>query len=563
VSEQTPVALGTYLGRRLVEAGVGHWFGVPGDYNLALLDRLLAIPELTFVGCCNELNAGYAADGYARMRGAGAVVVTFSVGGLSVLNAVAGAYAENLPVVVVSGGPNTNDGPAHHVLHHTLGHVDTGYQRDIFAHVTVAAEIVRRAEDAPVQIDRAIAVALLHRKPVYLEIPCNLAGAPVPAPEPRGFPRTPAGDPAAVAAAADAVAAVLHGAVRPVFVAGEGLRPADAAAAFRRAAEAAGCAVATMPDAKGFFPETHPAAMGVYWGPVSSPGCAEVVESADVVLLAGARLTDYTTAGWVALLEPARCIRLERDTVAVGARLFQDAPMAAVLDAVATRVRPNPASLTAYRRIADGRPADVDVDPDQPLATRRLFARVQALLDARTTVVAETGDSWFNGMKLRLPEGAGFEIQMQYGSIGWSVGATLGCALGAPDRRIVTLVGDGSFQLTAQELSTIVRSGARPLILLLNNGGYTIEVEIHDGPYNVIQPWDYAGLMAVVGGPAQPGRAWRVRTEGELDRALAEALAHDGPCLVECLLDRDDCSRELLEWGRRVATANARPPRAD
>ncbi len=185
------------------------------------------------------------------------------------------------------------------------------------------------------------------------------------------------------------------------------------------------------------------------------------------------------------------------------------------------------------------------------------------MLDEHTTVLVETGDSWFNGIKLKLPEGTKFEIQMQYGSIGWSVGATLGYSLATKDkRRLLTFVGDGSFQLTAQEVSTIIRYELDPIIFLLNNGGYTIEVEIHDGPYNSIQNWDYAGLVDVFNAGGGNGWSTRVTTEGELQKAIKTALTHKGgPSFIEVMLDRDDCSKELLEWGSRVASNNSRPPR--
>lgn len=179
------------------------------------------------------------------------------------------------------------------------------------------------------------------------------------------------------------------------------------------------------------------------------------------------------------------------------------------------------------------------------------------MLGPDSIVLTETGDSWFNGMKLRLPEGAKFEIQMQYGSIGWSVGATLGLALGAESSTVIAAIGDGSFQLSAQEVSTMIRYELRPIIFVINNRGYTIEVEIHDGPYNNIKNWDYAGLMNVFN--AENGNGWgtRVETEEELAAAIDKAIAHNGPSLIECIIDRDDCSKELLEWGVRVSAFNS------
>lgn len=128
--------LGRHLAQRLVQIGVEDIFTVPGDFNLTLLDHLIAEPKLKNIGCCNELNAGYAADGYARQRGVGACVVTFTVGGLSVINAIAGAYSENLPVVCIVGGPNSNDFGTNRILHHTIGLADFGQELHCFRAVT-------------------------------------------------------------------------------------------------------------------------------------------------------------------------------------------------------------------------------------------------------------------------------------------------------------------------------------------------------------------------------------------------------------------------------------------
>jgi pyruvate decarboxylase len=555
--------IGTYLATRLEQMGLAHYFVVPGDYNLVLLDELLTNPRLEQIGCCNELDAGYAADGYARARGAAAVVVTFSVGGLSAINAIAGAYAEDLPVLLVSGGPNTNDEGANHRLHHTLGTGDLSYQADLYRRVTCDAVVIKHPEDAPGLIDRAIRSALRERKPAYIEIACNLAGTPVPPPADFGALATPEpNDAAALAAAVAEVTAFLGRAVKPVLLAGVKLRSCGAIPAFRELAEALGCAVAVMPNAKGFFPEDHPQYIGTYWGTVSSLGCAEVVESSDAILAAGPTFNDYTTVGYSALLRSDRIVEAGPDRVRLRGGDHGGIVLADLLAALARRAQRNDTSLKVFERIRSERPTPHAAALDAPLTSREINRQIEDLLDPTTTLVAETGDSWFNGIKMRLPEGAAFEFQMQYGSIGWAVGATLGYALAAgAERRIVAMIGDGSFQLTAQELSTMIRLGLPVIIFLINNRGYTIEVEIHDGPYNNIKNWDYAGLVGVFNASDGDGLGLRATTARELAAAIERARQHrTGPTLIECAIDRDDCSKELLEWGSRVAAANARPP---
>ncbi|MFN2160635.1 MAG: thiamine pyrophosphate-binding protein [Candidatus Promineifilaceae bacterium] len=563
MERDTQTTVGGYLAARLEQIGLRHYFAVPGDYNLVLLDELLKNEALQMISCCNELNAGYAADGYCRASGGpSAVIVTFSVGGLSLSNAVAGAYAEDLPLIAISGGPNSNSQAENELLHHTLGKVDYTYKRAIYSHITAEAIIVKHAAEAPAQIDQAIDTALRLSKPVYLEIASNIAAYPVAAPSPRSFTAGASSDRESLAAAVEHAAALLNAAIKPVLVAGVKLRPGRALNAFQALAESSGYGVASMPNAKGFFNEEHAHYMGIYWGPVSSPGCSEIVESADLALFAGPSFTDYTTSGHAALINPDKMIVANAGSVVTPTSVFNNVALADFLGALALKLKHNAASWIAYGRVAERLMPPAPGAAGDPITTRHLFARIQEMLDEQSCVIAETGDSWFNGMNLNLPEGARFEIQMQYGSIGWSVGAVLGYCLARPQSRVIALIGDGSFQMSAQEVSTMIRYGVKPLIFLINNGGYTIEVEIHDGPYNTIKNWDYAALMAVFN--AGDGRGWgaRVGTEEELDAAIATAQDHDGPALIEVLIDRDDCSKNLLEWGGHVARNNGRPPRA-
>lgn len=555
--------VGSYLASRLEQIGIHDYFAVPGDYNLVLLDQVLKNDQLQFVGCCNELNLGYACDGYARANGIAAGFVTFSVGGLSAINAIAGAYAEDLPIVFVSGGPNTNAWPENRPLHHTLGEVRYRYQLDMFKQVTAAALCIEHLDDAPEMIDRAINECLRRRKPVYLEIACNLAGENIPSAPLQKLTAPMPCDVAALEAAVEHAAEMLNNAVKPVLVGGVKLRPWDGIAAFADLAKASGYATAMMPNAKGFFDENDPQYIGTYWGPVSSQGCAEVVESADAYLFAGPTFTDYTTTGYTALINPQKLIQVNPERVKLPGQTYNNVPLALFLQKLAPRLKTNATSLQAFERFRPDPPQKPELTPETTLLTRHVVDRIEAMLTPEMTLIAETGDSWFNGVKTKLPTGAGFEIQMQYGSIGWSVGATLGYAMATVGkRRVISMIGDGSFQLTAQELSTIVRYGLNPIIFLINNRGYTIEVEIHDGPYNYIKNWDYAGLMDVLN--AEDGKGWstRVGTVGELDAAIEKALAHEGgPSLIELTIDRDDCSKELLEWGSRVAAVNSAPPK--
>lgn len=556
------MTIGKYLAKRLEQIGLKHYFAIPGDYNLGLLDELLTNKNLKMIGCCNELNAGYAADGYARAKGIAAVVVTFTVGGLSLINAIGGAYAEDLPIIVISGGPNTNSEVDNEILHHTLGESRLKYMRDMYSNVTVDSVIIRHVEDAPLFIDQALERAIRYRKPVYIEIACNISGSPTMEPSKHTFSFNLKSDPDTLREAVGHASEVLNAAAKPTLVAGVKLRSTGAIDSFKALADASGYGVAAMPNAKGFFPEQHPNYMGIYWGPVSWPACGEVVESSDAYLFAGPTFTDYTTTGYSTLINKKKLISVEPQFVKVQGKIYHYVFLNEFLTELKKKIKPNGTTLETFLRIREeAPPPGPSKMPDEtPVTSRHLFAKIQEILSSDMALLAETGDSWFNTMRLKLPKDCGYEIQMQYGSIGWSVGATLGYALGSPNKRVMTLVGDGSFQMTAQEISTMIRYGVNPIIFLINNKGYTIEVEIHDGIYNQIKNWRYADLVDVFS--AGEGNAWHteVKTESQLHAAVDHALNQNCLCFIEVHIDPNDCNKNLLEWGSRVANNNGRPP---
>ncbi|DBA80991.1 TPA: Pyruvate decarboxylase 3 [Trebouxia sp. C0005] len=559
--------LGQHLASRLVELGVQDFFAVPGDYNLVLLDQLLKEPKLNMINACNELNAGYAADGYARARGVGCVCVTFTVGGLSVINAIAGAYSENLPVICIAGGPNSNDFGTNRILHHTIGEPDFHQEMRAFKEVTCMQTQIVHLEDAHSLLDAAVAAAMRNSKPVYISVCCNLAGEVHPsfAGDPVPFGLAPkVTNERSLDAAVKYASEFMNKAVKPVMVGGVKMRwPGKAQDAFIHLSEAGQYPVAMQPSAKGFFPENHKRFLGTYWGQVSSPYCSEVVESCDVYMFVGAIHNDYSSVGYSLLLKKEKMIDVDLFRVTIGGRhTFGCVNMRDFLNAMAKAVKPNSTAWDNFQRMYVPAAEVPQSAPNSPLRTNVLFKHMQQMLSADTAVLVETGDSWFNGQKMKLPEGCLYEFQMQFGSIGWSVGATLGYAQALKGKkRVIASIGDGSFQVTAQDVSTMIRYRLNPVIFLINNGGYTIEVEIHDGPYNTIQNWDYAGLVQCFDNHQGNVFSTKARTEEQLKEAIEQAHKNDDKlCFIECFTHRDDCSKELLEWGSRVASANGRPP---
>lgn len=209
-------------------------------------------------------------------------------------------------------------------------------------------------------------------------------------------------------AAVEAAAAFLNKAVKPVMVGGPKLRVAKAHEAFIELADASGYALAVMPSAKGHVVETHPHFIGTYWGAVGTAYCGEIVESADAYVFVGPIFNDYSSVGYSLLLKKEKAIVVQPDRVVIangpsfGCVLMKD-----FLQALAKKITRNTTAYENYHRIfvPDGQP--LKCEPDEPLRVNVLFQHIQKMLSADTAVIAETGDSWFNCQKLKLPEGCG------------------------------------------------------------------------------------------------------------------------------------------------------------
>ena len=550
--DKTRTTVGAYLVRRLEQAGLKHIFGVPGDYVLGLY-KLLETSRMRLVCNCNELNAGYAADAYARLNGIGAVCVTYGVGGFSLLNAVVGAGAERVPLVVISGAPRTSERAHRHLLHHTTG--DMNLQYAVYEKLTAAACVLTSPEQAPAQIDTTIEACLRFKRPVYLEVPLDIVGMPCRAPGPFRIDAALTSDAAALHEAVAEAAALLEGAQRPVILAGVECHRLGIQRELQDLIEHSGYPFATGLLGKTVIPEEHPQFIGVYGGVASWAHAREIVREADIILCLGTLMTDIEIGGCPPLLDPGRKIAANSDKVRIKRHVY---------DRVCLRefVAGLRAALPRGRRVRETNPwhpskavcAAYAPGPARRITVKRFYQRINCLLDGRSVVLGETGDSLFNVATLYMPRGALCIDQAFYLSIGYSVPGTLGACLAAPGRRVLTFVGDGAFQMTGQELSTIIREKLNPVIFLMNNDGYTIERVMLDGAFNDLQRWNYAGLPALFGG----GWGIAVGTEGELEEALrAVARRPNEPALIEVRLDRMDCSEAVRRYGARFKAAKA------
>src|SRR5271163_1419874 len=517
--------------RRLKEIGVDAIFGVPGDFAFSVQDAIVNHPGIEWIGCCNELNAGYAADGYARLRGVGALSTTYGVGEVSAINAISGSYAENLPVFHLTGMPTMPVQSARSLVHHTLGNGEFDLFRQM-AEPVVCASAVLTPQNVVYETNRLIAAAFYHRRPVYLAFPSDLATQPVVGRAHALDP--PFTDPTSLAAALDAIVNALNAARTACVLPGMLAARVGVQDVLQEFVDAAGLPFATMFADKSVLDEQHPSYIGMYDGKLMDESVRAFVESCDQVVCVGTMMTDLNSGAFTASLDPARTIEIGRNCTRVGTKSFTSVEMRDILPELTWRVVTHAPAPVPH---APGLGALVG-GADDPISAEALYPRWEKFFALGDTIVAETGTASMGLAFARLPAGASFHNQTLWGSIGWATPAAFGAAAARPDGRVVLVTGEGSHQLTAQEISQFGRRELNPIIFVLNNNGYLIERLLcadSDIAYNDVASWNYSALPHALGCTGWY-TAW-VTTCKELDEAMVNARNHRGASYIEVVTD--------------------------
>ena len=530
--------VGAYLIRRLQDYGIKDVFGIPGDYVLALYAMLEKSP-LNTIGCTREDCAGFAADAYARVHGMGALCVTYCVGGLSVCNAIAGAYAEKSPVVVISGSPGLNERIHNPLLHHMVRNWRT--QFDVFSKLCVAGSELNDPLTSFREIDRVLAACHRYKRPVYLEIPRDMVHV-VPEISPEYQHSEPRSNAAALNEAVKETAARILKARQPVLLLGVEVHRFGLQDEAVRLAEQAGIPMVATMLGKGVVSETHPLYLGLYEGALGNRAVTEYVEGSDCVLMLGTFMTDINLGIYTAQLDITQCIYVTSEQLRIRHHHYHDVRLD---DFVRELI-----CLAPKSTVPTGKPFPrVDkskfvLQPDAPITIARLIERLDEQIEDGTIVIADIGDALFAATELQTCGKTEFVSPAYYTSMGFAVPAALGVAIARRGERVVAIVGDGAFQMTGMEVSNLVRHKIPAVVIVLNNGGYGTERLLHPGDweFNEIQPGRYHKLPFLVRG----GVGYEVRTEAEFDRALTAAwFQKSEPSILNVYLDRQDRSRAL------------------
>lgn len=537
--------VGQYLIDRLHELGLRHIFGIPGDYILKFYDQVLD-SNIEMIGTSTEIGAGFAADAYARVNGLGAVCITYCVGGFNLLNAVAGAFAEKSPLIVISGAPGLSERKKFPHLHHKVRDFST--QFDIFEKITVSSVALENPDYARVQIDDALQKCLRFKRPIYIEIPRDIIQAPCPLPVKSLMIKPHSMQSETLKEAVGETLKLIRESKKTVILAGVEIHRFGLQDVLIGLAEKTGFAVSSTLLGKSVFPENHSQYLGVYEGAMGTKEVQKEIEKADLVLALGAFMTDINLGIYTANLDLNKMIHATSERIMIMHHIYENVSLADYIQNLKKQV---PKGRASGKKFGNKPIKPFQMKKNKAITIVRLFECINACLNANNMVICDIGDSLFGAVDLVIQRKTEFLSPAYYTSMGFAVPASLGAQIRQRHLRPLVFVGDGAFQMTGMELSSIVKYGLDPVVFILNNKGYTTERFIGDGPYNDILEWKYENIIHVLGA----GKGFNVRTEEDLISVLKELPALRGQlCLINVHLDKWDHSKALKRLGDRLGT---------
>lgn len=554
--------VGTYLIQRIYDHGVRYVFGVPGDYVLGFYQELNNSNKLKIINTCDEQGAAFAADAYARINGLGVVCVTYCVGGLKVVNAAAQAYAEKSPVVVISGAPGIKERRKNPLLHHKVRDFDT--QEKIFENMTVDSILIDNPITAAKDIDRTLSSAIRYKRPVYIELPRDKVSTPIPIsqgqyPDPSTTCLKTAKVEVAYETDRDSMQEALVEAIeiinsskQPVVIAGVEIHRFALQNKLLQLIAKTNIPVVATVLSKSVISEDHPLYLGVYEGAMGHQSVREYVESSDCLILLGALMTDMDFSISPTPIEQARSIYVTSEKLSVKHHNFENVALQdfinGLIEAPLVRRR-EPTDVVELNNSRDKtRYHTQNFSPirGQKITVKRLFERLNFSVTDNSIVIADVGDSLFGALDLTIHGQTDFLSPAYYASMGFAVPAAIGAQLANPTLRPIVIVGDGAFQMTGMEISTITRFALNPIIIVLNNTGYGTERPMLDGPFNDVLRWNYYRTPEVIG----RGKGFLIETEDQLEDSLsaAEKIYSQDLCILDVRLDTHDGSPALQRF---------------
>ncbi len=544
--ENHKLTIGQYLLDRLYAYGIRHIFGVPGDYVLRFDKLIEEHPHIQFINTIREDTAGYAADAYARLRGLGAACITYGVG-MNITNSLAQAYVESSPLVVISGAVGIEEFKKHSTMHHLINKSMTAHgdrtQLEIFKNVTIEQGILDSPHTAAEIIDRVLNACLLHKKPVYLEIPRDRVDQVLPS-IPTSSPfHTFSTDSNTLKEALRETQDILSKCRYPLIWAGHEILRFGLSQDLLQFAEQHHIPIVSSRLGKTVVDEHHPLFVGVYQGEMSLAEVSNVVHKCDCLIATGIILNDLDTGIFTAKLDQEHFILANQDLLTIDCHHYHKMSLNDYIKGLNTLHLPQ--TFYSYDIPQKRLPKKFEAIPEAKTTTKRVFECLQTYFTSDHIMISDVGDCLFASSDFVLHHNS-FIACAYFASLGFGIPAAIGAQLADPNRRVIALIGDGGFQMTAMELSAAIRYHLDPIVIVLNNHGYGTERVLLDGSYNDIVNWNYTEIPKVLGG----GIGIKATTEQAFDEALNQAFISRGAFyVIEVELEKQDFSPALNRLG--------------
>lgn len=530
-----------YIVKRLEELGINDFFGVPGDYNFNLLYAVENNPNTNWIGCTNELNAGYAADGYARIRGYGALITTYGVGELSAINAIAGCMAENIPVFHIVGLPSTKNIERKNLIHHNYQDVD--YQNIINAYkaLNISTALLTR-ENAKIEIDRLIKILVREKKPVYAAIPEDIALMDI---SDKVISYEWTSDKNILEDVSAKIVEKIKNSQHPVIIGDILVKRFDAKIEFNEFVSKSGIPISNFLMGTNLINMNYEKYIGTYLGDLRNPIAQKYIEETDCLIAIGTIYSDLNSFGQKLPFNINDNIAIYGNYTYVDGIRYDNVKMSELLDTITKLVEPK---VIEFDRPNIG--LKNSEHNDNQLSSEYIYTRIQDFIKDNDIIIAETGTVPFGVSQIKFPESADIQMQLLWGSIGWATPATLGVCLAKPQSGVILISGEGAHQISAMEIGNMVRFGVKPVIIVINNGGYSTERLLSgdtQDKFNDIMQMNYAKFARVF-----DGDIWstKVTTAEDFDKALRVTQIMDKLCYIEVCIDSMDVpsmAREYLQ----------------
>ena len=542
------ITIGDYILKRLKEININHVIGEPGDFNLEFLEQIAGDDEIDFVGMSNELNAAFAADGYANENGISALMTTYSVGDLNALGGIAGSVAEHRPIIIISGTPPLFAMRERKMTHHTLADGNYDNVRRAMSEF-VEDSVLLTHENAKYEIDRLFEIALTYKKSVNLELPSNIAYLEIEIDddEDKIEKKTHKSDVERLEKAARTIKERFDKAKNPVFLVDEAIDRYDLSDKVLELLERAQIPFAALATAKAYYRESHPLYLGIYQGDDSDEGVKEKVENSDFLISIEPVFMQANNGDFTVSL-PSDAIIIKSDYTKVGEEIFEAVYVEDLVELGLEKLeqREEIASVNKTKE------KDFTFEADKLIRQEDFYAQIARYFRENDVVYGETGTASHGLTEIKIPDGVKLVRSQIWGSIGAMLPMQMGAMLKSPEKRHILLIGDGSFQVSAQALSRMVYNKQNPIIFLIENNGYTIERFIMGmkRDYNDIPKWDYSLLPKAFAKDGTGMKTAEVKTQGELEEVLKSLDQVNEGIIITVYMHQEDSPEVMVDYGK-------------